>query len=388
MTVDPASHFAVLYVDDRHETGEGRIKHDRINIKMRNPSDVATPSEIEAAVSDIDAILMDYDLHELSSVESLKDSDQVIDGLELLERIKAVVIRRHSKQATTSFERPLVAIFSNKVDEFKSTVGAISIPAAARMQDVDWIWKKTDLETATDLVTILSARRRLFDTNWQDKHDLVRAQLKPLMGIDEESWADTAMEHLEAMRLPIQALVKKNDAAALLRHLLQVVLAYPGALIDRVHVAQRLRIPVPDLVDILTGEPSSLVDGLAKCRFSGVLSDFADDRYWRAGVDALVWDLTDGRSISSEEGRKRLFEAAGRTWSPIPGPVVPVVDADFQMTEELVDVSGAVQIQPDEWPPQAEPPWISIDTIRHDEELRAMVVPRDRERLHEVLDHA
>jgi hypothetical protein len=66
--------------------------------------------------------------------------------------------------------------------------------------------------------------------------------------------------------------------------------------------------------------------------------------------------------------------------------VLVVSPETFELKSEVADISDAVQIQPDVWPPEIDPPWVRIDDVAQDRTLRAMVVSQDRDRLPERKD--
>ena len=77
-------------------------------------------------------------------------------------------------------------------------------------------------------------------------------------------------------------------------------------------------------------------------------SDFYPVRYWKAGIDHLIWRLTQGRSTSNTDVSKNLKKEIEKRISPLneEAPVLLVSPYTFEQTGEIADMKDAVQIQP------------------------------------------
>jgi hypothetical protein len=169
-----------------------------------------------------------------------------------------------------------------------------------------------------------------------------------------------------------------------MRWLLQVALPFPGCFVDLHSVAVRLRIPPKDLCDALSiNRGSDLAAFLDQARYQGPLACFFPTRFWKAGIDYVVWKMTEGRSPANPAVRRAISDAIGDDLPSldVADPVLVVSPETFERTGEVVSIDEAVQIQTDLWPPTVEPPWVRIADVENDRRLRAMIVSRDRDRI-------
>jgi hypothetical protein len=117
---------------------------------------------------------------------------------------------------------------------------------------------------------------------------------------------------------------------------------------------------------------------LEPCRYRGACSDFAGRRWWRAGVESLLWKEAGGKSLTSAQ----LFEFLNRrsrnllTGIPHTNPVV-VLNDDFS-PNGFSDVSLVVRVVPDDWPPYASEAWAAIESVRASSTLKSVVLETDR----------
>jgi hypothetical protein len=167
---------------------------------------------------------------------------------------------------------------------------------------------------------------------------------------------------------------------ALVRWLLHHVLPFPCFLWDHHYLASRFRVTPASLKAAL--ENPKTISALAPVTYKGILHDFLGPRWWRAGVEQLLWEWTGGLPFDLPALRKALKKHVSARLVPV-DIVQPVVciDTAFRPSDTLVDVADAVEIQPDEWPSYAEQAWITTKEAAADEDLRALVVAKDRERV-------
>src|SRR5690242_10350375 len=98
--------------------------------------------------------------------------------------------------------------------------------------------------------------------------------------------------------------------------------------------------------------------------YQGVLGDFSGRRWWRAGVDAILWDLTSGQS-SDARAVQALISAQvdNAVFTDLLDPVL-TLDEDLAVVPELASATNSVRILPDDWPSYADQPWGAIETVR------------------------
>lgn len=370
----------ILYVDDVLATGHDRLIESGLPFREKMPGDVADDNSISDALRDTKIVLMDYGLHDDDA-----SSGAPLDGLELLERFRAT-IRRHHDQGTGV---PLLNIYTNQIGRLAEQHDDCPVVPymLARRANVDWVFEKlppSDSEDAfgAQLRDMLS----VFDLDMGGSDRDVEQQLASFLGLPEGSdWSELALEQLLDARPPVQKDLSPPGARVqLMRWLLQDALPFSGCYVDLDSVAVRLRIPPGDLRKTLSRKPGSdLAGSLEQARYQGPLACFFPARYWKAGVDYVLWRMTEGRSPTNPAVRKTIGSAIGEELPPlgIADPVLVVSPDTFVLTGEVAQIDEAVQIQTELWPPTVEPPWMRIADIAKDRKLRAMVVSKDRDRI-------
>ena len=89
-----------------------------------------------------------------------------------------------------------------------------------------------------------------------------------------------------------------------LRWMLQRVLSYPCFLLDETWLASRLTVTPASVREAL---PGGLGDGLlGPAEYRGILVDFRGKRWWRMGVEYILWDLAGKTSLGVDQLRRSL----------------------------------------------------------------------------------
>lgn len=379
----------ILYVDDDPATGNPRLEQAGIDFREKLPCDVANDDAVSRALDGIKLVLMDYrlrpdDTDSQAAIDGL-DSQAPIDGLELIERFRAT-IRRHGAQRKPV---PVLAIYTSLRDELAQQLDDCpNVPyMLARRANVDWVFDKRQIDGPDDpfkaqLQDMLDA----FDRDLSACGGDPQIQLCSFLNLPElRDWSELAREQLIDASPPMRDLSHDGPRAKLMRWLLQVALPFPGCLVGIESVAVRLNMDRATLDSALDAYPESELNTLLQeCRYDGALQAFFPPRYWAAGIDAILWHATRGRSMANADVRKQMTGMVGTEleWLTAQSPVLVVSPETFEL-DAIADLSEAVQFQPEAWPPEIDPPWVRISEIEHDLTLRAMVVSRDRDRLPE-----
>jgi hypothetical protein len=168
---------------------------------------------------------------------------------------------------------------------------------------------------------------------------------------------------------------------AFIRWLLHQVLPYPSFLWEDRYLAARLYVKVESLRQVLESDKKAR-RVLAPLQYAGVLTGFIGERWWRAGVEHMLWDWTDGNPFDAAIVREAVRTHLSKSLELLDfkRPVVCVDPQSFRPTDEAIDVISAVEIKPDDWPAYAEQAWVSVDSTQ-DEGIAALVVPQDRNRI-------
>lgn len=169
----------------------------------------------------------------------------------------------------------------------------------------------------------------------------------------------------------------------LLRWVLQRILPYPCFLWDRIKVAARLRMTVQSF-DASLDSGSELSNHLAAYEYTGLANQFLGRRWWRSGVESLLWEITDGRPFDLASLKKSLAErsAAEIEFTPQEDPLV-CIDEEYRVMDQFFDINSAVRLMPDDWPSYADVPWTPIEIAKANPEIRAAVLEQDQEKLAE-----
>ena len=94
-----------------------------------------------------------------------------------------------------------------------------------------------------------------------------------------------------------------------------------------------------------------------------MLSDFLGQRWWRAGVEHLIWTWTDGDPFNGAVIQKAVTKRISSALDEVTlnRPVVCVDARTFRPTDHFVDAVDAVEVKPDDWPSFAEQAWLPAE---------------------------
>ena len=366
----------ILYVDNNLAIGSSTLEGTNLEFVERTPDELGKESAVLEALRGIHVVLMDYDLHEEDTASSAP-----IDGIELLERFRAAI--RTLQKAENVI--PLLTIYTGKYDKLVKELNCPSAPyLVARRANVDWVFEKGKARKGTEITTCrLKSILSGFKFNFSQYGTDDQKTLISFLGLPEDSpWAELAVEQIRDARPPIQTMRSGLDRATLMRWLLQVALPIPGCFVNLEWAAVRMRISPERLADALHEfTESNFSKLLDECRYKGELADFHPVRYWKAGIDHLIWELTQGRSLLNTNVSKILAEAIGDVIPTldVEAPVLLVSPDTFEQTGEIGDLKNAVQIQPDLWPAGVDFPWVKISELKNDRELQEIVINVDRD---------
>jgi hypothetical protein len=176
----------------------------------------------------------------------------------------------------------------------------------------------------------------------------------------------------------LSELVERSHGLLFLRWILHRILPYPCFLFDTHHLAVRLRVTHASLVTALG---VGLGNWLERVAYRGVLTGFLGHRWWRAGVESLLWDLGGG-SMAAKRLHAKLAEVAGASLSPLSAtePVV-CIDQNYSPLPEACAAGKVVRIVPDDWPLYAGQAWTTVALAREHPRLNAIVAETDLSRL-------
>ena len=364
----------VLVVDDQPDDLRATVA---VGLADRVEFDLVHPSEVKYdQVAAADLVLVDYQLdnwRDRDRLEMISVKPQT--GLALATVLRECVDRKVGIPPTA---------FALHTAHLTEAQGRLSLADAsarhvlARLNNLEWVFPKTDPQRYDQMVLLAGAVRQL--PSWPGEGDRSSFEsVGELLRMDGEAdWFHRCWREVRECRPPIHYLAGGGHGMLFIRWLLHQVMPYPCFLWGVHWVAARLRLPVAVLGRVAAGS-SRLADDLRSMRYSGVLAGFVGDRWWRGAVEHYVWGLCEG---DAERLGTELDERAGERLVPVDmdRPVVSV-GRDLQPSEEFVSTGTAVRLCPDQWPVFADPPWVSISTVVDDAALRAVVHPLDLYRL-------
>lgn len=327
----------------------------------------------DAMLRDGTVFVVDLFFKDWPGRERLAPSARIYDGIAL-----AALIRASARELGS--RRPIVTLNTGHAGDFSELPREIREHAIARAHNLEWVFLKNDsastVPTHERIAKLVMAQQRL-PVSW--RANAGERELLDVLGASEDELA----EILDAWP-PIREVGQDTAGIALLRWLLHRILPYPAFLIDRRYLAARLGITCASLVDLETaqGELSTL---LSNCSYSGILSGFDGPRWWRSRVERMLWDLSPGGAAlpASVDDLQAHSPVVLEPAACANGVVV--LNADYAAHDEPLDVTEAVRIRLDDWPPYAEEPWAAIAEVREDSRLRDRVLPLDRARLESCL---
>jgi hypothetical protein len=354
-------------VDDKLEDANAKrlVLSGAAETLARTPDDVSFQDLRRA-----DVVLVDFVLDEWNIDESRPIAERPNNGVAL-----ASVFRSHS----TASAQKAFALHTGRLDGLSSGLPPAShLHVIARLNNLEWVFSKTDTENARPAhEQILSLGRAVNELprGWPTSQTTrMRNILADLLNIPNRPWRERAWQHVEGCHPPIHELSPPAHGVAFLRWLLHSVLPYATFLWDFRYVAARLRVSPRSLLAAIN-KTESFAKKLTQFKYSGVLHDFSGDRWWRPGIEHWLWEATKANAFDST-ALSKLTARLSRHLEPISlrEPVV-AFDAELRPTDELVELSEAVELQPDDWPPYAGRPWARREIAQATPRIRSLIAP-------------
>ncbi|MCL2482920.1 MAG: hypothetical protein FWF43_05815 [Propionibacteriaceae bacterium] len=365
----------VLIIDDRDQAAVvADLSLAGVDARWIPPNDL-TYESIEQA----DLILIDEFLEEWPCRDQLKNRPglYVRDGLALAGVIRSHLENRGSAvTADQSPRRTAIALRTGHLNVLAAGVPAfMRAIAVARRHDLEWVVEK-GLSTPTKALAEVAYGAASLPEEWNPQ--LPTTQMEWL-GLRDQMWCDGALSQIEQCRPPWSMLAETSAGRHWLAWFLQDILPFPTFLVDDLRAAGYLGLHTEALELLLNGQ-SPLADRLRSCVYTGHLAGVAGRRWWRVGI-------SDVRSfiLESAPGRTANDIAHGAITlhgTPLPclKVVAPVfeIDSSYNVVVDPVEVTDAVRLQPDGWPPYADDPWMRTESIDDEPELAKLIVMQDR----------
>lgn len=288
-----------------------------------------------------------------------------------------------------------IVMFTNEETAFANEVPAVgaAVPIGgtfvkrehrlAPTLDVEWIQFKAD-QGATDKLQDLA---NAFQTvrNAVGKDGISLKEIGAILAAPKDTvWADQAQEELQNARPPVNQKDDKSEEptrgpSQVIRWLCQKALPYPGLFLSDHYAAWAIGISLEAFRKITDLDSTTAwLEELHKAEYRGPLNRFLGRRWWRPGIDQLVWLLDEE---TSKVGTRKLALAAvapSADVGDLQGSSSHVVIVDEDLLEiQIASISEAIQIHPPGWPAEALEPWMLRKDVEGDAVLKAMADPND-----------
>ncbi len=382
MNFERAARPVILVVDDEPDKLRSSLKlawENQARVTVRHPSDIED-NDLEQA----HLILMDYRLDLWPERDTQPTAFYVRTGMAL-----ATILREATDEIKPD-RFTAVALYTAHLHEASGRIRPpISRHVVARLNNLEWVFEKTD-EKRFDQIVLMARAAQHLDSYWPADSDASEARARELLNIDAEvEWFARSWREVRECQPPIYQLATSagghrvtgsSHGAFFFRWLLQHIFPYPCFLWDVNWVAARLRIQVNDLERLIASD-CILARDLDQLRYTGLLAEFLGPRWWRTAIEDYVWKVGGQSSGHFGEFEDRLREKAGEHLEMVvPRDPVVCLDKDFQ-PNGVASPQDAIRLRPDYWPPFADAAWMRIETVREDHELSAMVDPLDQYRV-------
>jgi len=374
----PKAKWSIVFVDDELSEvgGLARACKRHCNVIERTFEDL-TLRDIQRA----DLLLVDFSIQAWPAIHAIQTMTLAPkDGLAVIEIIKSLYREK-------TLKKPIAfAVLTGDLEKLTNP-----FPPSRRehmvadITKLEWAFQKATPQSQlvtqiTDLAAAISSLPSTWPYSSNTKKDKV---LKELLNLDSKaSWAPSARADVSRCHPPIQELSAWSHGLAFVRWVLHRILPYPTFLLDDAQVALRLGVTKESFCAAI-GKSSGLRRLLEPVRYSGILADFKGARWWRAGIDSVLWELSKDDPYS----RSALKRALGRkfptaVYLDLMNPV-PCVNEQYEFTN-FAEASKCVRLRPDDWPSYAEDAWAEKAVIANSEPLLMMVEEDDRASLKEI----
>lgn len=363
-------HPTIVFVDDNTEELGPLSKlvqvDGRASSKVLSPADVDLDELVKA-----DLVVVDYTLDDWIDNVSIPE-DQIslrpLNGVAL-----AAVLREHAAKQK-EYPPTGFALITGRPEAFATLPAEHRPHVISRLSNVEWLFAKQADQgsTANQIVSLASAIRSLP----KSVGDKLRTMdgLLTYLGVRKGRLHERYRDAVERCRPPIHLLAQRSHGLAILRWLLHRILPHTAFLFDTFHLAARLSVSPDSLEHELAKKDSPTSSLLSQYLYGGPLSDFDGKRWWRDGIEQLLWDITRGNSANVEAVRSALDirECTELEAIDIIRPVA-TLDSALNREDKLSSRDDAVKLQLDDWPGYAEPPYARRETINEHLEMKMYI---------------
>lgn len=361
----------VLHVDDKPDDlrlwKEQIDESKAIELVVTHPEEVTEETLRRASLVLVDLKLEDWQARDKAGSLAL----QPVNGLALLAVLQEAALKVPSEQPRA------FALYTAAIQDV-----ARGLPhqphIISRAHNLEWVFEKNGglgntLTERARKVASLAAAVCALRTPWPaDSPDEAADALSEWLGLPPNvTWHDAAWRAIRLCHPPLHEFAQHTHGVGILQWALHRILPYPTFLLDEAHLAARLRVTLQSLRSSLEGD--SLGGLFSEAEYGGQLQSFLGRRWWRAGVEAELFELTADAPGDLDVLRKALKEKVPAL-EPVAQPrLFPVLDGQFRLKDQLETQDKVVEIVPDDWPPFADEAWALREDLE-DPRLRAIAV--------------
>lgn len=250
----------------------------------------------------------------------------------------------------------------------------------SRAHNLEWIFEKNGghgnrLADRARKVAALAAAVHVLPTPWPaDSPEEAAIALSEWLGLPSDvPWHDAAWRGIRLCHPPLHEFAQHTHGIGILQWTLHRILPYPTFLLDEEHLAARLRVTLESLRSSL----DSLRGLFSEAEYHGQLCSFLGFRWWRAGIEAKLFELTADAPGDLEALREALKEKVPILESVRQSRLFPVLDKEFRLKDRLATQDEVVEIVPDDWPPFADEAWALRVDLEDSPRLKAIAVDEE-----------
>jgi hypothetical protein len=374
----------VLSIDDDEEEVTPNVDPKQFELVVVSPEDEDLSGKLLSHLEKASLILLDQKFNTQPAPLSLIAPD----GASFVSHLRSWA------RSTDKFLPPIV-LFTNDSEAFRHEIPAIgaALPLngsfvgrehlLAPALDVEWIQHKAEDSTKTRIEQLIWASVAVHQAAGNDGASLKDIE-KLLVLPKGVKWIDRAQEEIRNARPPVNqtetgAPEEPRGSSYIVRWLCHRALPFPGLFLSDLYAAWAIGISLKKFRAIADCKPDTeWLLALSGAKYVGPLDEFLGRRWWRAGIDHMVYMLDS--ASTKQRPRKDVFS----TFVPhvkieeIRPPSSHVVTWTPGFTESKIEpLEKSVQLRPPGWPAEALEPWVAKSDIENDEVLQAMIEAAD-----------
>ena len=249
----------------------------------------------------------------------------------------------------------------------------------ARAHNLEWIFEKNGAENPiverARRVAELAAAVESLPQDWPGEAaaSATEALHKWLALPKEVPWGEAATREIRRCRPPIHEFAEHTHGIGVVRWALHKILPYPTFLLDDAHLAARLRVSLKSLRAVAESPGFKALFGNAP--YEGPLSSFLGRRWWRAGVEHVIFEATADSPGDLSVLHKALTEKVAGIEQQEAPRLFPVLGKQFKTKDDLATEDIVVEVRPDDWPPFADEAWALRADLENLRAALAVVAP-------------